>query len=269
MNYRDALKELPNHNIIMTIGDEPFYRDQVKNRIINLNKEIEFFYLDASEQDESTIIDIIRSRDLFSTKRIFCIKNFTKIKKLENLQIEKSQDILILDSDSKGKSKVFKELEKNCLYVECIKPKTWEQEADALSKIKGYLTNSGYKIPEDVAKYLYLNIGYNLYKLMKEMQKITLYKENSSNKEICKEDIDAIVTLNLNYNIFDLSEKIIEGNKKESLHLLDMLFKYENSPAILLINVWYTHFENLLYLKQNTKSLSDNFYIKLPYGKTV
>lgn len=264
MDFRLALKKIPEHNIILTIGNEPFYRDQFRNRVISLNKDCEVIKLDAGDMSESEILSHIGFRDLFSSKRVFCINNFTKIKNLEYFLDKKFSDIIVLDADSKGKSKAYKELEKKCLYVECVKPKPWEQEDDAVSKIKGYLTNSGLTIADNEAKYLFSHIGYNLNKLMKEMQKIVLFKSNSNSKVVTKNDINDICVLDLSYNIFDLVEKIIDGNKKEALNLLDKIYKFESGPAILLITVWYTHLENLLYLKTSKKDLSSNGYIKLP-----
>jgi DNA polymerase III delta subunit len=264
IEFRQALGKLKDQKVIMVVGNEPFYRDQIKNRVISLNKDYELVKVDASEMDESAILSAVNSRDLFSTKRIFCISNFTKIKKLDFFTSREFSDILILDSSKKGKSKAYKELEKNCLCIECIKPKPWDEEDDAVSKIKGYLTNAGYSVSPEDAQYLYTNIGYNLYKLMREMQKLTIYKENDTSKIISKSDIDAICVLGQNYNIFDMVDNIILKKKKEALELLDKIFKFENSPAILLITLWYTHFENLLYVKTTTKDLSNNDYIKLP-----
>lgn len=265
VSFGEGIKKIATSKVIMAVGNEPFYRDKVKNRVIGTYKDYEIVRLDAKEKSEAEILGSVGFKDLFNTKRIFIISNFTKIKKLDYFINKNFSDILILDSDKKGKSKLYKDLEKNCLCIECIKPKPWDQERDARAKIKGYLTNAGYNISDEIATYLFSQIGYNLYKLMKEMQKIEMYKENDDIKNITKEDIDAVCVTGLNYNIFDLIEKIIDGKKKEALELMHKIFKYENSPAILLINIWYTHFENLLYLKTTSNQGTEIYdYIKLP-----
>lgn len=264
MNFRDAIKKIPNHKVILAVGPEDFFRDQVKNKVISLNKNYNVVQLDASEEDGGKILSEISSRDLFSTHRIFCIKNFTKIKNLEFFMSWKSEDILILDSKTKGKSKIYRELEKKALTIECITPKPWELEADALGKIKGYLTNAGFSISEDVSEFLYDRIGYDLYKLMREMQKITLYKkEINDSKIISKKDIENTVADGSNSNVFDILDNLLKGDKGKSLDMLDKVYRYEKNPSILLITLWYTHFENLLYLK-SLESLGGNNFVKLP-----
>jgi DNA polymerase III delta subunit len=99
---------------------------------------------------------------------------------------------------------------------------------------------------------------------MKEMQKLVLFKSESSSKIINKEDIDQICVLGLSYNIFDLIEKIVNDEKREALEAMDKIFKFESSPAILLISLWYTHFENLLYLKTYEGDSLNTEIIKLP-----
>jgi len=172
VSFREAMKKVNGHNIVMAVGNEPFYRDQLRNKIVSLNKDCDVVKLYCDELEEAQIFDRLKFKDLFGTKRVVILKNFTKIKKLDYFLNNKFTDVLILDSDKAGKSKLFKELQKKCLYVECIRPKPWDEERDAVGKIKGYLTNAGYSITENTSSYLYQQIGYDLYKLMNEMQKL-------------------------------------------------------------------------------------------------
>lgn len=264
-DYKQALQKVKDQKKILVVGDESFYRDQIRNKIISVNSNLELVKFDAENNSEESIISALNYSDLFSNKRLIYIKNFLKIKKLEFLVNYKSENILILDSSSKGKSKVYKDLEENFFQVDCSKPKIWEQESDALSKIKGFFTSSGYEIENNVASHLFSNIGYDLYKLIREMQKLIIYKQNENkSKKISYEDINKVCVLNLNYNIFDIIEKIIEGKKQEALEILDTSYKFEKDPAILLITLWYTHFENLLYIKNVSEEKNVLDYVKLP-----
>lgn len=265
VSLKDGISKLSKNNLIATIGDELFFRDQIKSKIIKDNPDYEIVKLDAKENEEKDIIDYLSFKDLFDTKKIFIIKNFTKLKNLKFLTEKKFTDLILLDSDKKGRSKDFKELEKKILFIDCSKPKPWHQEDDAANKIKSYLNKSGFIIHDDVSRYLFSQIGYNLHRLMKEMQKIMMLKENDSNKIVTKEDIDTICTLNLNYNIFDIIDNILDNNKIEALSLMNRLFVYESSPAILLISLWYSHFETLLLCKKKRNNEAEIYkYVKMP-----
>lgn len=260
MEYTKALKEISKHRVILTIGNEPFFRDQVKNKIISLNKEYESHCIDASALDENTIIKEISSKYLFQRNKIYCIKNFTKIKNLDFFLNNNSENIFILDSDVKGKSKKYKDLEKKSLLVECSKPKPWELENDGVGKILGYLTNMGLSISKENAQYLYSQVGYDLYKLMREMQKIVSLKKEKNEKCVSLEDINKICVKDIHYDIYCVIDLLLQNKKKEALLELNKIFRYESSPGVLLINSWFTHLENILYLK----NCKENKYITLP-----
>jgi DNA polymerase III delta subunit len=246
VSVSEAMKILDKNNVIVTVGEENYYRDQIRNKIILSNKDLDIIRFDAKENEENEILNNLTSKDLFSSKRIFIIKNFTEIKKLDFLLEKSFSDIILLDADKKAKSKNFKEIEKKFLFIECLKPNLWDQETDAVNKIKLMLNKEGLIISPDISKYLYSHLGYNLYRIMREIQKIVLLKQNDTNKNISKEDIDSICVSNINYNIFDIIDKILEGNKKEAIDIMNRLFVYENNSGILLISLWYSHFESLL-----------------------
>jgi len=264
LSYRESLSHINQHNIIITVGNELFYRDQIKNKIIKENKDCDVVRIDCEETSEQDIFISLQFKDLFCSKRVFILKNFTKIKKLEYFLENKITDIVILDSEKAGKSKSFDGLKKKVLYIECNKPKPWEEESDAVGKITGFFKSNNLVIQESDAVYLFNQIGYNLYKLMSEMQKILIYKENSPNVLVTKNDIDTICIKGLKYSVFDLIDKIIDNNKKEALELFSKINRHEENSGILLISLWYSHFENLLYLK-NTDKKEDELseYIKM------
>lgn len=261
ISYSDGVKRVQDYGLITVVGEEKFFRDQIRNKKISLEKGAELIKIDCSEMDESEIFSLIENKDLFGSKRIFWISNFTKIKKLNFFFDNTFTDIIILDSDKAGKSKAFKELEQKSLYVDCsLKP--WEKEPFALSMISGFLSKSGYSLEDGVAEEIYSCVGFDPYKIFLEIQKITLF--NSGKSTITRKDLEEIGIRGKNYNIFDIVDKVLENKKKDALFLMEKVFFYESSPAILLISLWISHFESILYAKNNTGGEEQLFsYIKM------
>jgi len=273
LNFKEgASKVSQHHNLYVAVGNEPFYRDQIFNRLKYtytqvLKEEVEIIKIDCAESSEPEIFSKMLARDLFTKKRLIHLKNFTKIKKLEFFTERTFKDSIVFETEKAGRSKAYKELLKKTITIDCGKPKPWLEESDAQGKIIGYLKGKGYSITQDTARYMYEQIGYNLYKLMSELDKIVMYKGDLKliGPEITVEDIDSICVKGMHYNVFDLIDKILTGKKKDALFLLEKIFKHESSPGILLISLWYTHFENILYLKCTSKKDSDlATYIKMP-----
>lgn len=252
LDFNKGLSLIEQHNIIASVGNECFYRDQIKNKVIENNKGSNVVLLDCLEELEENIFSILRTPDLFSIKNIYILKNFTKIKKLDFFIENKFKDIIILDSEKSSKSKSFEKLKEAVLYIDCNKPKPWEQETDAIAKIISFIKKNECFIEEDTALYFYNKIGYNLYKLIMELKKLVLFKETNANKLVTKSDIDALCSLGLKYNVFDIIDEILKGDKNKAFDLLQKLYKYENNPSILLISLWFEHFENLLFIKNTS-----------------
>jgi DNA polymerase III delta subunit len=251
LTFKEALSKIDKSNLIITFGDDLFYREQIRNKVISIYPEYLVVKIDAEGTD---YLEKLLFKDLFGTKRIFIIENFNKIDNLNFFVETDFEDVVILDAEKISQSKTIKLVGK-ALFIELKKPSPWEEEDNILGKIKGFFKNKNYEIEDSIAKYLYNHIGYNLYKLSNELLKISLYKDSGTT--ITKNDIDAVGITNTKFNIFDLMNYMISGNKKEALALLDKVFEYESSPSILLISLWVSHFEKLLYIKTTTKQISD------------
>lgn len=262
MAVSESIKKIKNNNFFITVGSNEFLRDQIKNKIVSENKELEFVSLDASAESENEIFFKLKYKDLFRSKKIFYIKNFIKIKKLDLLLDNSITHLVILDSKEKSKSKIFKNLEKKYLLIECDLPKKWEEEDDATKKIISFFKKNNYEIDYNTACHMYHNTGYDLYKIFRECQKILIYKENKDDKKINENDINKICNFEIKYDIFNIIYDVVEGRKKEAVNNLYKIYKYESNPSILLITTMYTYFENLLYMR-GCPDLR-NSHIKIP-----
>ena len=253
-SIKEALKNLDNFKIIVSSGEETYYKEQLKHKIISNNPDHIYQTIDAEETDFENFVDRLIFKDLFGSKRIFLIKNANKIENFKFFLNLESEDIIILEADKiiTSKINVIKEI---ALIAEFKKPPLWEEEKDIVGKITNFFKANGYEIEDSTAKYLYGHIGYNLYKLSNELQKLSLFKDQGNT--ITRNDIDSVGISNNKSNVFDIINFLIENNKKEALSLLDKVFKKQN-PGILLISSWYSHFEKLLYLRTVTnKEISD------------
>lgn len=257
-SFRESIPLLSKHNIILCVGDEPFYQEQIKNKVKQDNPTADIIKLDPEENDLSSIY----FNDLFSSKRIFIIPDFTHIKDFSIFMEYSGNDKILLFAETAGRSKAYKELQEAHLTVDCSRPKAWQAEDDAISKITGFLKAKGYSISEENAVFLYQNIGFDLFKLMLELQKLTLWLEP---QEIKKEHLEEIGINAINYNLFDLIDLILENKKEESLNLLEKIYVFEKDPSILLISLWYTHLENLLFIKSSGYPVKELIsHIKMP-----
>lgn len=255
MKYPEAIKKTKDYNVIIATGDEEFFRNQITLKVLSDLPESELIRLDCAEIPESDIFSEIYATDLFNTKRIYLLSNFLKLKKLDILLEDEVPNKIILDSEKEGKSKIFEQLKKKFLHIECPKPKIWEEKQYVMALIDSFFNKRAYSIVSAASEYIYTQVGGDLFRLFNELQKIIYYKDTPS--KIYLEDVQKVCAEGVRYNIYEIMDKLLDTEKKEALILLDNLFKYESSPGILLISLWYTHFEYLLLIKTSTKGDSD------------
>jgi DNA polymerase III delta subunit len=166
--FKEAIPYLDKVNIIVSCGNENYYREQLRNKIISSHPDFILNKINAKESKIEDFLDRMLFKDLFNSKRIFIIEEFNEIEDIDYFINNEFEDILILDSEKINKDKLKKLLNK-ALVVEMKKPPIWEEEGLVTGRIKGFLKGKNYEIKDSDAMYLYNNIGYDLYKLSNEL----------------------------------------------------------------------------------------------------
>ena len=95
--------------------------------------------------------------------------------------------------------------------------------------------NRGYKINNDTLRYFISYVGKDIGILIKEIEKLILYKD--SDKEIAKKDIDDISSKAINDNIFDFCDAIMKKDYKKIFECYDdlMYLKTDSSKIISIV----------------------------------
>lgn len=122
-----------------------------------------------------------------------------------------------------------------------------EMEGFALNKwIKNYIKDANALITDDAIKALAAGIGPNLWQLTHEINKLIAYKHG---ERIGLDDVNFLSNSTYQDCIFQLIDKIIEKNFKESYKLLEYeINKGRELPAIW--NLLIRHFRLLIQIKQ-------------------
>ena len=191
--------------------------------------------------DENNISDAIIDLDtysLFNEKKVVLCKNanFLSSGKTEiehNLDLLEKyinnpnpNNILILSvAKTDGKKNIVKLIKE--------KFKIIETEINIFSYVKDY--TKGYKITDEVIRYLIINTAEDISHITNELDKLMALKEEE--KEITKNDIDLIVIKKIDSNIFDLIDAIISKNKAKSLKIYREMTNYGEDIFKIFVNL--------------------------------
>lgn len=195
-------------------------------KLINSFNIQNIIYYDAEEVNFSDIMDELNFNDLFNEQKVIVVSNFSikKVnkddeKKLSFFIENESSNILILKSnddslDSKRNIVKLLNQKSKVTYFEKLNYRTLENYVTNLFK------EEKYKIDYNTIKKLLKCVEYNSDIAFNEIDKLLLYK--IKDKKITEEDIDTVVSKNLEKEMFTLGDAFI--NRKVG----DLFDSYKN-----------------------------------------
>ncbi|HPL93090.1 MAG TPA: DNA polymerase III subunit delta [bacterium] len=259
--------------LIVIYGNDTFRSRQYLKKLKNSFKErfdpsaINIDQIDLAENSKTwgELQSLFFSAPFLAPKRLIIIENILEQKNLEkNLEdifdkLKDLENIIIFHEEFKDFNRK-KSLHKMILDKLTENKELFpfpELEGFALNKwIKTYINDEKALITEDAIKALAAGIGPNLWQQKHEIDKLISYRGDG---RITLEDVNFLTNSTYQDCIFQLIDKIIEKNFKESYKLLE----YEINKGRELLAVWnllIRHFRLLIQIKQlllDNKSKAD------------
>jgi len=256
MTVDQQIKKIKNGQldpIYVVTGAEVYLKEKIKQALkktilSDAENEINFAILDGKNTAFSKIIEEAQTLPFFGEKRLVFVENawFLTSEKISGVEYvpemlidyvnQPSMSTVLMFSTPNnldGKKKVVKLLKKQATIVDISSA----NEQNVRSYLNDELKQNNFQIDHDALNLLILlndcdGKTFDLSKALSDLSILMLYK--SEDKIITKQDVEAIVSKNLAYNIFDLSRYILSGKAEEALRLFsDILLQGEE---VIVIN---------------------------------
>ena len=127
------------------------------------------------------------------------------------------------------------------------------KENDILKFIKDYLKNNDLTIESSLITEIKNRVGTDMYCLKNELDKLIIYK--TDDKVVTKEDIENVISISLENDIFKLVNEITNRNLSKLLSYYNDLVMMGNHPSVIL-----TLIANQFRLIYQVKVLSREIY---------
>ena len=138
---------------------------------------------------------------------------------------------IVRDEKVDSRKKITKLVNKVSKVYECNKIESYR-----LSNYLGdYIRDKGYSISSSSIELLISKVGYELSNIIKELDKMFIYK--GEDKKITKEDIEDVITNNLEKNIFELTNAIVNKEKSRVIEIYNQLIKSGEDPIKLIVTL--------------------------------
>lgn len=241
-------------NFYLIYGDDNgLIENQVTEIInkLNINKDnIVTYSLNNTSMD-----DIILEASMFSmfgTNKVIVINDANCFKdKVDNIEVlEEYFDkynhdnylIFTLNGKPDTRKKVYKLIDKMGSVIAV------KNDRDYLyNYVNKYIIDNNYQMSSNNIIYFLSKVGSDINNIKNELDKLMIYKDNDHN--ILKEDIDEMVIVNIDDEIFALTDAVINGDISNSMRLYNFFINH-NYEQVQIIALLGSQFHFLFQVKR-------------------
>jgi len=243
MKYQDLIKNIlagKIASVYLFYGDETYFIEEGVGKIekkyvssgsASFNRDV--FY--GEEADASQIINTAMSIPMLAQHRVVTVKNFQRLPQsgkemiLKYSQRPSPQATLILIADKIDlRKKVYAGLKETTQFVEC--KSLYDNQVPIY--IQQFAKDHGKSISTYAIQLLQAKLGNSLRELINETEKLIHFVK--SKKEIEVKDVEELVGISRNYNIFQLWDALGEKNLTKSLIILRQMIETGERPVFII-----------------------------------
>tara|TARA_B100000029_G_scaffold408396_1_gene409642 strand:+ start:1953 stop:2948 length:996 start_codon:yes stop_codon:yes gene_type:complete len=271
VKYFDLKKKIKkNNNFYLLYGPNSGLIEETINNTLKPNFSKNLYYHDEKEilSNEDEFKEGILNQSFFEKDKLIIINRATdKIlniikeiidKEIENLKIIIKSEIL----EKKSKLRNFFEKNNNTIIV----PFYEDSYQSLLLWAQNFIKEKKIKISSQNINFIIERSKGNRINLKNELEKIAIY--SLKKQSINFEEILKLTNLTENYNISDLIDQCLVGNKKKTIQILN-----ENNPStednILIVKNFLYKLKRLKKLKENLEINKNTEMILSSYKPTI
>lgn len=247
---KEDIKNREYHPIYLLYGEEDYlkrlYRDSLKNSIV-AEDEMNYTYYEGSGVDLQQIRELADTLPFFQDYRLIVLENSGLFKSANDLtdylpEMPETTILLFVEKEIDKRNRLYKYVSKQGLAVEMKSM----SERDMKLWVTGELRGAGKQMRENTIAYLLSLIDNSMIHVRNELDKLIAYV--GEREEITREDVDAIASVQITGQIFQMMDAVASGKKEQTMQLYHDLLELRESPMSILY-LLSRHFNILLQLK--------------------
>lgn len=247
VELKKSLAANPPKPCYMVSGDDSFVVKSAVNILLSLTgsfKELNYssFGKDASV---SEIVAALLAPPMLADYRIVTVNDFTgDLKQLKSYLDKPSPTsvLVFVGSITQNFNAIMNRIEViDCNRLDAVWLSSWVRKKAA---------TEGAEISSDGAKLLVEFCNRDMNRLTNELSKLIVYADG---EEITPDTVVSLVSPELEFKVYELSEAIADKNRDKAIELTDLMLADNNSPVSLL-SMLFNHFRRLLFVSLNPTS---------------
>lgn len=243
-------------------GTERYLRDQALKALTEAAVEAsvrDFNYasISVTQGNLDEAIGLARQFPMIAARRMVVVTGFEAIN--DEKQLEALKDYLRAPSDTTAlvflsdgldnRRNISTMLRKTC---EVLAFDTLDERDAAPQWVRDYINRTGAFIEPAAAAYLVGMVGGNLLRLSTELDKLAAYVGEKG--RIGRQEIDELVLYTREHSNFELTDAILEGDRKRALNLLDRIYtnasESPQSLSLMILGAIASNYRKMLGAKE-------------------
>lgn len=251
-------------------GSEAYLRDRSLKKLTEAAvdvsvRDFNFAAISVAQGDLGEALAMARQFPMISPRRMVVVTDFEAISDDDQLELLKNYvrnpvESSVLVFVSKGldnRRNISTILRKSC---EVVSFDALDERDGAPNWIRDYVTQAGCAIDTGAASYLVGMAGVNLMSLAMELDKLIAYVGEKG--RITQSEIDLLVRHSREHSNFELTDAIVDGDRKKALNLLHRIFdNASDNPqtlSLMILGAIASNYRKMLGAKELMKQNAPN-----------
>ncbi|QQS48843.1 MAG: DNA polymerase III subunit delta [Acidobacteriota bacterium] len=233
--FRDFLKQIENGQIgplYLFEGTELYLREQALRKLTEAAvdagvRDFNYAVVSAVEEGLDEALGLARQYPMISARRMVVVKDFETIS--DDRQIEALKDyfrdpsettvLVFVTNGLDNRRTISTILRKGC---ETVRFDPLDEQTGAPNWVRDYVHQAGGAIDAGTAAYLVGMVGTSLLRLTTELDKLLAYAGEKG--RITRAEIDELTLYTHEHTNFEITDAIINGDRRRALRVLDHIF---------------------------------------------
>lgn len=251
-------------------GAETYLRDQALKKLTDAAidaavRDFNYAAISVTQGDLDEAIALAKQFPMISPRRMIVVTGFEAISDDDQLELLKNYlrnpvetSVLVFVSDGlDNRRNISTMLRKTC---EVVSFEALDERGGAPNWIRDYVSRAGCLIDQASASYLVGMVGVDLLRLSNELDKLVAFVGDKG--RITQDEIDELVRHSREHSNFELTDAIVEGNRKKALNLLHRIFdNASDSPqslSLMILGAIASNYRKMLGAKELMRQNAPN-----------
>lgn len=248
----EDLKNWQFRSVYLLYGEEAYLRKQYKDKIreaIVGDDTVNYGYFEGKGVNDREVIDLAETMPFFAEKRLLILENTGFFKNASSQladyvkEIPETTVLVFVESEVDKRNRLYKAVRDHGRVVEFAT----QDENTLVRWVLGLTRKEMRQMDESAVRYFLSKVGTDMENIRQELEKLFCYTMEKA--QITAADVDAICTVQITNQIFDMIGAVADKNQRKALdYYYDLLALKE--PPMRILYLLVRQFRQLMEVKE-------------------